>query len=328
MKKLKTGVLGPADIAMRRMIPAICASDRAEFVGVAVRPEGNHKKASEIRERFGGRIFDGYESMLDSEEIDSVYIALPPALHCKWALRALQSGKHVLLEKPFATSLAQTEELISTARDNSLAVTENFAFIYHRQISCIKEIIDSGRLGQLRTIRTCFGFPLRGKDDFRYIKDSGGGALLDCGCYTIRLVTELLGEGMVITDSALYATEGFDVDIYGAISAHNDTGVIAQMSFGMDQQYDCSVEIWGSAGMVSSPRIYTAPPDLNVKLRLSRGSDTEEISVLPDDQFRGSLEAFAEMVTDEDLREKSYNAILRQSRYMDQVMKNEEFAHI
>ena len=78
------------------------------------------------------------------------------------------------------------EGIIKIAKEKNLAVAENFAFVYHPQIQKIKELIESNRIGNVQLIRSNFGFPFRSKNDFRYNKNLGGGALLDCGCYTLN----------------------------------------------------------------------------------------------------------------------------------------------
>lgn len=320
MSKVRIASLAPADIAYRRMIPAVIKSEKCEYAGVAVRPEGNRERAARFMNDFGGKIWEGYDELIMSDEIDAIYIALPPALHFEWAKKALLAGKHILMEKPATVTYEQAEELINTAKERNLAIHENFAFIYHPQIGKIDELIRSGAIGDIRLIRTNFGFPFRGSQDFRYISELGGGALLDCGCYTLKMAGYLLGGSMTVDLCRLYGKPGFDVDIYGAISAGNDGNVTAQMSFGMDQQYCCNLEVWGSGGYIGSPRIYTAPPELEVKLTLARGSDKEEIAIEPADQFKNSLEVFCDMITDDLLKEQSYADVLRQSRYIDKCM--------
>ena len=339
MSKIRIGVLGPADIAMRRMVPAIQKCEEYEYMGVAVAYEEEKDpdydpereisddtgflsstgtdKARQFCEKFDGVIYNGYCAMLESDDIDAVYIALPPALHHKWAKQALKCHKHVFLEKPFTTCLKDTKELTDIAEKNDLAVTENFAFCYHAQVAKIKEILAEGILGDIRIIRSTFQFPFRGDADFRYNKALGGGALLDCGCYTLKLAEELLGKDVKITDHNLMYKEGYDVDMYGAITAVGSKGEIAHLSFGMDQQYCCDLEVWGSKGCLKSPRIYTPPADLPVTLTLMCGMDKKEITVDADDQFQRSAEAFAKMINDKESRREAYDSLKRQGERVD-----------
>ena len=335
---IRIGVLGPADIARRRMVPAIIKNEGCEYAGVALATMAEHdpagigsdgikdttrEKGKSFLDEFGGRIYEGYNTMLSSDDIDAVYIALPPALHHKWAGLALKAGKHVLLEKPFTTKQEDTKELIDIASDRNLAVAEDFGFIYHKQMSVIKDIIASGRLGDLRLIRANFGFPFRGAGDFRYHKALGGGALLDCGCYTLMLASDLL-EDLELKDAALCGKDGFDVDIYGTISAEGRDAlgnkVSAQLSFGMDQQYCCGLEVWGSKGCLKTDRIFTAPPQLGTKVTVTCGMDSEDISCGEDDQFGRILDAFLDMIADADKRKRSYEVISTQADLMQKTL--------
>ncbi len=343
MKKVRVGVLGPADIAKRRMIPALEKSEYCEYTGVAVAlPEERsekskktdpsektdtteaykrgHEKADELKRAFDGKVFDGFKSMIESDDIDAVYIALPPYLHAKWAREALMHGKHVLLEKPFTTSLKDTQKLIDIAKERNLAVIENFGFVYHPQIKRIREIIESGDIGEIRLIRSNFGFPHRGEGDFRYKKELGGGALLDCGCYTLKLAGLLLGDSMKIKDSRLVCLPGQNFDMYGTVTADNEKGIPMQLSFGMDQQYCCNLEIWGNKGSIISPRIYTAPAGYNVELTVTKGMDVDKIIVDDADQFCLVTDRFADLVNNEDDRELIYGEILTQSRRVEEVL--------
>ena len=234
--------------------------------------------------------------MICSNEVDAIYLPLPPALHFKWGKKVLENGKHLLMEKPFTTSLAETQELLSLAEKKGLAVHENYMFLYHSQLKKVKELIVDGTLGELRLIRAAFGFPMRGKDDFRYQKAMGGGALLDCGGYPVRLALELLGETAKVTQSHLIQPEGYEVDLYGNAVLENKNGLCAQISFGMDNAYQCQLEVWGSRATLIAPRVFTAGADVVPKLIL-KSSNGEDVLELPkDDQFLHSIEAFYQMV--------------------------------
>ena len=200
------------------------------------------------------------------------------------------------MEKPFTTSLAETQELLSLAEKKGLAVHENYMFLYHSQLKKVKELIVDGTLGELRLIRAAFGFPMRGKDDFRYQKAMGGGALLDCGGYPVRLALELLGETAKVTQSRLIQPKGYEVDLYGNAVLENKNGLCAQISFGMDNAYQCQLEVWGSRATLIAPRVFTAGADVVPKLIL-KSSNGEDVLELPkDDQFLHSIEAFYQMV--------------------------------
>lgn len=332
MKK-RMGLICPSDIAQRRFLPALSDFNDMMFAGVAVAEkcdwEGatdeiivkEHEKAAAIVNTFSGKIFNGYNAIIYSDIIDALYLPLPPALHYKWALKALENRKHVLVEKPFTTSFTETSKLISIAKKNNLAVHENYMFIFHNQIKAIKKIIENGDIGDVRLYRISFGFPLRAANDFRYNKELGGGALLDAGGYTVKLATLLLGEKVRVTASNLNYLPGFIVDIYGSATLINDEGTAAQVAFGMDNSYKCDLEVWGSKASLYTGRILTAPAGYEPELIIKQNNETKSIKLPSDDAFRKSIIHFNKCVEDPALREKNYADILLQAKLIDEFNK-------
>ncbi|MCL2633256.1 MAG: Gfo/Idh/MocA family oxidoreductase [Oscillospiraceae bacterium] len=310
---MKIGILGTSDIAFRRFLPALKKCGFFEFAGVASR---DISKTVNFTNTYGGKGYDGYEALLNDEEIDCVYIPLPPALHYEWAKKAIEHSKHVMLEKPFTTSVNDTSDLINLAHSKKLALHENYMFEYHNQIEWIRSKLPE--LGDLRLFRIDFGFPFRSGDDFRYNKTLGGGALLDCGGYTLKLAALLLGSSAEITDAALGYKGGFDVDIYGSATLRNTDGLIAQVSFGMDNSYRCSLDAWGSVGSLYTGRIFTAPDTLEPVAEIKIGSDTKEYKLPADDSFAKSIDKFSKCINEEDVRHENYNAIIKQAEIIKQ----------
>lgn len=306
---IRIGVIGTANIAKNRMIPTILENPDVKYVGVAIASvsewDGHDDSdtaerlfkerfamAEEFRTAFGGTVFMSYQEMICSDDIDAVYLPLPPSLHYQWAKAALIAGKHVLLEKPATISEQDTTELLELARDKNLAIIENYGFPYHNQFLKIKELLNNGAIGNLRLIRTAFGFPHRASNDFRYSKNFGGGALYDCGGYTLKLASEFLDcDKCQLLAPQLTITEGHEVDIYGSATM-TDGQTTCQLAFGMDQAYKCELELWGSTGILLAPRIYTAPAGFAVKLSLKNAEGEQIIDISGDNQFGRILDAF------------------------------------
>lgn len=322
MKKIKIGILGTADIAFRRFLPALQNIPAFEYVGVATRTAA---KAKKFQDEFGGSIYEGYDQMISDDGIDALYIPLPPALHKEYAKKALASGKHVLLEKPFTTSKKDTEELIDLARKQNLAVFENYMFVYHSQLQKILQILQEGKLGDLRLVRCSFGFPFKGANDFRYNKELGGGALLDCGGYPLKLAGLFLGSTARVVNSELHVDSHFSVDTYGSATLCNENGLTAQISYGMDNAYVCQLELFGSKGKLTANRIFTAPPDMEVELALWINNATESIRVEKTNQFMRSIQAFYGCIQNPSLREEVETAILRQGDLVEQIRDKGRF---
>lgn len=324
MKKIRLGIVGTSEIAFRRFLPALKKCSQFEYVGVASRAL---ERTQPFVEAFGGRGYGSYEQLLEDMEIDAVYIPLPPALHGEWGETALQAGKHVLMEKPFATSASQCGHLLQLAKKQRLAVHENYMFLYHSQLAWARERMKSGVIGDLRLIRIQFGFPRRSANDFRYSRQLGGGALLDCGGYTVRLASLLLGDGAQVIVARLNRVEAFDVDLYGSAVLENQVGQVAQISFGMDNSYKCELEFWGSAGCITLPRIFTAPAGFHPLAQVQTTEGTKTLTLSDDDSFCNSIMAFYQGIVNADARARMRTQILQQAKLMDDIAQKGEEAY-
>ncbi|MGN0505877.1 MAG: Gfo/Idh/MocA family protein [Lachnospiraceae bacterium] len=311
---IRLGIIGAADIAYRRFLPALCKNEFFEYVGVA---SHTREKAERIQEAFQGEIFDSYEKLLEDSLVDAVYLALPPALHYQYGKKVLEAGKHLFMEKPFTTSLKETEELLKMAADRHLAVHENYMFLYHKQLDAVKQELKEGQIGEARLYRISFGFPFRGENDFRYQKELGGGALLDCGGYTLRLAQELLGE-VKVAASKQYLDSGRQVDLYGAATVEGETAT-AQLAYGMDNEYRCELEVWGSKGILKAERIFTAPCDFPTVLLEQKGGKTERKEVGCDDQFYNSIMEFKRLIDDQEKQNKKRAEIRKTAELIEQI---------
>ena len=336
---MRIAILCPSEIAMRRFMPALLSSCSFDFSGIGkASPEewfGSHisavseaeisaqqrceiDKAGDFVSKYGGKFFDSYGDVVSSKDHDAVYIPLPPALHHCWAKAALMAGKHVLVEKPATTTLAETRELISLARSRKLALHENYMFVFHNQLEEIEKIIRSGEIGAIRLIRISFGFPRRAPNDFRYNRQLGGGALLDCGGYTIRYASRLLGESARLTTAQSNYVADYSVDMYGSATMVNDDGVTAQLSFGMDNNYKCDLEVWGSSGTLFTGRVLTAPTGFIPSVEIRKGNDSTLRPLPADDVFRKSILHFKACIDDDKEREKQYAVIEKQAAFIEQ----------
>lgn len=315
MKKYRLGIIGSSEIAFRRFLPALKQVADFEYKGLASR---NIEKTQKFIDAFGGKGYGSYDQIIQDQDIDILYIPLPPALHFEWAKKALDQGKHVFLEKPSTTSFDQTEALVKLAQNKGLVLRENYMFTDHSQLKVIDSLLAEGKIGDLRLIRVAFGFPRRAADDFRYNKDLGGGALLDCGGYTLKVASHLLGEGLECKYAKLEIEPDTGVDLYGNAILENQRGV-AQISFGMDNAYKCELEIWGQNGFIKSPRIFTPGPDFEVVLEVEIKGERQTISLPAEDQFYGSILHFKACLEDAQIRERDYQELLIQARLVDQI---------
>lgn len=336
---IRIGIICPSEIAFRRFLPALKQDKRFKFVGIGIASvkewygkgaiiDSDKEAERVVREKAkaqmfideygGGKIFDSYASLVTSSDVGAVYLPLPPALHYKWAKLALENGKHIFVEKPFTTDAADTTSLISIAKSKGLAIHENYMFIYHNQIKVLNDVVASGEIGDVRLYRITFGFPRRAQNDFRYNKKLGGGALIDAGGYTIKYASYLLGTSAKIITANLNYIPDFDVDIYGTATMANISGVTAQLAFGMDCDYKCEIEIWGSKGNITSNRILTAPAGFTPEYVIKKNKTYETRPLPADDAFHKSIKRFYECINDVAKREDEYKLVQTESDLLTQ----------
>lgn len=339
----RIGIICPSEIAFRRFLPSLQKVKDFSFAGVAIASpeewagdgkvtkqtktiiENERKKAQTFIDSYGGKIYEGYKTLIISPDVDIVYLPLPPALHFKWAKLALESGKHAYVEKPFSTDLKDSQILLSIAKEKKLAVHENYMFIYHQQLQAVQDLISQGEIGKVRQYRVSFGFPRRAANDFRYNKALGGGALLDAGGYCMKYASWLLGDTARLVCANAYYEPDFEVDIFGSCTMTNDEGTIVQMSFGMDCDYKCELEAWGSIGTLTTGRILTAPDGLEPDMVIKHNQEYFPQKLPADNAFEKSIRRFYDCLTNDTIREENYSIIERQSSFVSEFKKLSEY---
>jgi predicted dehydrogenase len=183
---IRIGVLGAAAIVPAALIDPAGSVPEAQIIAIAAR---NPKRAEVYAHKHHIlRVHQTYNDLLNDPDIDAIYNPLPNSLHAEWTIRALQAGKHVLCEKPFASNEQEAKEMATIARETGLVLSEAFAYRYHPLTARVKEIIASGDLGKIRHIEAQFCFLLPAPNNIRFKYELAGGALMDCGCYPVSLI--------------------------------------------------------------------------------------------------------------------------------------------
>ncbi|MCP3821482.1 Gfo/Idh/MocA family oxidoreductase [Streptomyces sp. A3M-1-3] len=310
---VRIGMIGCADIAVRRMLPAFEADADTEIVAVASR---SPEKAERFAERFGGHPVLGYAELLELKEVDAVYIPLPAALHDRWVEAALDAGKHVLAEKPLAMNASRTGYLLDLARDRGLALMENIMFVHHPLHEAVRRLVADGAIGELRSLRAAFTIPALADTDIRYQPELGGGALADVGLYPLRAALHFLGPGLEVVGAQLTRGRGRAVETSGAVLLRTREGITAQITFGLEHAYLSQYQLWGSTGRITVDRAFTPPADFVPVIGLHRGGGREEIRLSPHDQVAATIAAF---VTSVRAGAAPAEETLRQARLLDDV---------
>ena len=224
---IRWGILSTANIAKTQLIPAILEANGAKLMAISSR---EFDKAKFVADTFGiPKVYGSYEELLNSDEVDAVYIPLPTSDHVNWSIKAAKAGKHVLCEKPIAMKESQINELIETSASTGKIITEAFMIYYHPQWEKIKALLADKKIGELKKVEGSFTYFNKDPKNMRNILKLGGGALPDIGVYPVvatRIATNLEPESVAAeihfdskfkTDTYVNAQvyfEGFDLSFY------------------------------------------------------------------------------------------------------------------
>lgn len=249
-RRLRFGVLSTANIGRNQVNPAIQASRNAELVAVASR---DAERARRFAEQGGiARHHGSYEALLDDSEIDAVYIPLPNSMHREWAIRAAEKGKHILCEKPLATTAADCREMQAAANANRVVLMEAFMYRFHPRTEKLLQLAADGTIGEIRVIRSAFTFKLLRADNIRFFPELGGGALFDLGCYCVDASRRIARSEPVEAQAfAEWNERGVDTQLTGALRFAN--GVVAHFDCSFKMERREFVEAGGVDGAIASP---------------------------------------------------------------------------
>ncbi|TIU84811.1 MAG: Gfo/Idh/MocA family oxidoreductase, partial [Mesorhizobium sp.] len=211
------GVLSTAKIGREQLLPAIVDSENGVLSAIASR---DLSKAKALGERFGARhAFGSYEELLASTDVDGVYIPLPTSQHVEWTAKAIEAGKHVLVEKPLALDAKDIPPLIKLRDQKKVLVCEAFMVTYHPQWIKVRDLIASGAIGRLRHVQGAFSYYNVDPNNMRNKLDLGGGALPDIGVYPTVSTRFSTGKEPIRVQATIERDKTFGTDIYSSIRA-------------------------------------------------------------------------------------------------------------
>jgi predicted dehydrogenase len=192
VNRIRWGILGAAKIAVTKVIPAMQAGTYSEIVAIASRDLEKARRTA--RDLDIPKFYGSYEELLADAEIDAIYNPLPNNLHVPWTIKAAEAGKHVLCEKPIASTTEEARKLIETRDRAGVKIQEAFMVRSHPQWLAVRDLIEKNRVGKLQAINGFFSYFNDDAANIRNNLETGGGALLDIGCYCINISRFIFGE--------------------------------------------------------------------------------------------------------------------------------------
>ncbi len=244
-----------------------------------------------------------YEALLADPEVDAVYIPLPNHLHAEWSIAAARAGKHVLCEKPLALTADDAQRMIDVASAEGVTLMEAFMYRLHPSWQAVAQLVTSGEIGRLVSVQSWFSYFNDDAQNIRNIREVGGGALFDIGCYSVNLSRLLFGAEPRHVSAALVRDPVSGVDVLTSAILTFDEGV-ASFTCSTRAEDDQRVHIYGTTGRISIGIPFNIPPDRPTEVYVSAGGDPP---VAPDtriltfevaDPYTVEAERFAAAVLD------------------------------
>ncbi|WP_407271069.1 Gfo/Idh/MocA family protein [Radiobacillus sp. PE A8.2] len=295
MEKLNWGIMSTAGIGQTQVIPAIQRSNNGIVQAIASRGD----KAREVATALNiPKAYSSYEQLLDDPEIQAVYIPLPNSLHKEWVIKAAESGKHVLCEKPAALNPDELVEMIQACRNNQVIFMEAFMYQFHPQHGKVKELIESGAVGDVSFMRASFSYFMQDRDtNIRMNRELGGGSLYDIGCYSLHSICNILNmkPTNIFASAKVDPRNQVDTNVAGTLSFNN--GVQASFDCSFDLTSRNSYQVVGSKGSIEVNGAFRPDQNENEEGRITvQTEDGMEEFFIQADQYKLQVENFASAI--------------------------------
>jgi predicted dehydrogenase len=296
--KLRWGVLSTANIGVKKVIPAMQQGPNITVTAIASRNLAKAREAAaalDIPTAYGS-----YEELLADPNIDAIYNPLPNQYHVPWTIKAAEAGKHVLCEKPISLTAAEAKTLLEVRARTGVKIGEAFMIRSFHQWLRLRELLDAGRIGQLRSITGVFSYNNVDPTNIRNQVESGGGGVYDIGCYLIHASRYAFGKQPERVVATLDIDPQFKTDRLASAILEFDGG---------HSIFTCSTQLipyqrihfLGTRGRIELEIPFNAPPDRPTRLFIDSSGDLSgsgiSTEIFPvDDQYTMQGEAFAKAV--------------------------------
>ncbi len=299
---VRWGVIGCADIAVKKVIPAMNGSELSHVTAIASRSSERARSTADTLDI--PRSYGSYEDLLADSEIEAVYIPLPNHVHPHWAVAAAQAGKHVLCEKPLATSSQLATQMIDAAERSGVKLMEAFMYRLHPLWVEVRRLLADGAVGELRAVQAVFSYYNDDPDDIRNQVEAGGGSLFDIGCYPVNVARMLFDAEPTDVQASIRRDPSFGTDVLTSVVLDFD-GRHAAFICSTQMEPDQWVHIYGTEGRLLVEIPFNIPPDRPTRiLAVSGGEPPVDPNVVVHqvptaDQYRIQADAFSRAIRDE-----------------------------
>jgi predicted dehydrogenase len=297
-RTLRIGILGAANIA-RLFAAGVRPSRNVTVAAVASR---DVRRAQAFADETGiARVHPTYDALLADPAIDAIYNPLPNSLHAEWSIRALDAGKHVLCEKPLATSGREARAMFDAAKRNHRYLAEAYPYRAQPQTLKLRELLRHNAIGRVHMIQASFGFPLADAANIRMNPALAGGALMDAGCYPVSFVRTVAGSRPTrVQAMAQWSDSGVDRTLVASLEF--ESGLIAQVSCTFATARHRHAFIAGEEGTIETTYFNDTsaafPPIVEVRRGKGWDAQREVVETESTNGFLAEAEAFRALVVD------------------------------
>jgi predicted dehydrogenase/aryl-alcohol dehydrogenase-like predicted oxidoreductase len=290
--RLRWGIAGTGRIAAS-FASGLARSRTGRLVAVASRTQSG---ADAFGDRFVVPSRHGsYEALMADERVQAVYVATPHPTHARLAIEAAEAGKHVLCEKPIALDHAQAMAIVEAAAENDVFLMEAFMYRCHPQTAKLVELIRSGEIGEVRSIRATFSFDTRFDPESRLLNPAlGGGGILDVGCYCMSMARLVAGAARAepfaepLELKAVGRIGETGVDEYTAATLRFPGDVVAELFCGVRVQADNAVRVFGSEGWIEVAAPWVPGSETRILVARSGEAAPRQVVVESSDDLYGA----------------------------------------
>ncbi len=313
MDRVRWGVLGCANFARTRAIPAMLQAESVELVAVASR---NAEKAEAFRAEFHlPKAYADYESLLEDPEIEAIYNPLPNGLHAEWNIRAAERGKHVLCEKPFTATAEEAQAVADAAARAGVKMMEAFMWRFHPQHERALQAIENGEIGTVRLVRGAFTFSIARKYNVRLDPTLAGGSIMDVGCYPISGTRFYYQDEPTLVYARGTIDPEYGVDMSMAAVLQYPQG-LALVDCGFHLPFRADLEIAGEKGTIYIPRSWLPDEEATI---LINGKEERFPKV---NQYVLEFEHFSQCILRQQTPRYTPEDAVRQMRVIDAVYRS------
>lgn len=292
-------------------------AENVELTAIASR---SLEKSQAFAQEFGfAKAYGSYAELLADPEIEAVYNPLPNALHAPWTIQAAEAGKHTLVEKPFATSLAEAQSVAEVVRQQNVKVMEAFMWRFHPMHRRARQLIRDGAIGPVRFVRAAFTFTIARQPNVRLDAGLAGGGIMDVGCYCLSAARFLFDA----EPSRVYARADYDPEYQVDMLA---SGVLefpsgrATFDTGLALPYRCEYEVVGSKGRILAPGAFL--PGEGAALHIETGGQIE-IETFPGvNQWTLEFAHLSRAIVENTALDYDTDDALRQQKVVDAVYRS------